>query len=216
MGSRRESARGGVVHLLKQGGELTAQTIADSLGVTTVAVRKHLDDLQREGLVETRRVPIPRGRPTIAYRLKDADETIPRGCGNLAFELLEELVALGGGSEITRLIQARSDRLSRAYETRLANVEQLAERIEELARLRDEDGYNTVLEVKDGSFVLREHDCPIRGFAEKFPEACACEERLLKRVLSKDVTRSGRIVDGHKTCEYRIEEESSGGEESIR
>ena len=114
MGSRRESARGGIVHLLKQGGELTAQEIADSLGVTTVAVRKHLDDLQREGLVETRRVPIPRGRPTIAYRLKAADKRMPSGCGNLAFELLEELVALEGESEIGRLIQSRAE-IGRAH-----------------------------------------------------------------------------------------------------
>jgi predicted ArsR family transcriptional regulator len=207
MGSRT-SARSSVVHLLKEGGELTVRAIADSLGVTTVAIRKHLDDLQREGLVETRRVPIPRGRPTIAYRLKSSDEVIPRTCGNLAAELLEELIALDGESTISRLIHARSDRLSRLYDTRLADKALLPDRMEEVARLRDQEGCQTVLEMKDGGFVLREQNCPIRGFAEKYPEACACEEQLLKRVLSKGIRRSGSVVDGQKTCEYHIDEET--------
>jgi predicted ArsR family transcriptional regulator len=209
MSSRRPSVRGSIVHLLKQGGELTAQSIAESLGVTPVAVRKHLEGLQTEGLVLTRRVPIPRGRPTIAYRLNDAEEpSFPRGCGRIAEELLDELVALDGDATIGRLIKARADRLSRLYDSRLA-AKDLPGRIEELTRLRDAEGYRTVLEVTNGGFVLREQECPIRGFAERYPEACACEEELLKRALNKGITRSGSLVDGRQTCEYRIDDPPS-------
>jgi predicted ArsR family transcriptional regulator len=209
--SRRPSARGSIVHLLKQRGELTAQGIADSLGITPVAVRKHLNDLGREGLVLTRRAPIPRGRPTIAYRLSDAEESsFPRGCGRIAEELLDELVALDGDAVIGRLIKARADRLSRLYQSRLADKD-LPERIEELTRLRDEEGYRTVLEVKNGGLVLREQNCPIRVFAERYPEACACEQELLEQALRKDITCSGSVVDGRQTCEYTIDDSTPDG-----
>src|SRR3989304_4520466 len=47
----RPSARATILQLLKQSKGLTAQELAAVLTISPVAVRKHLDTLQQEGLV---------------------------------------------------------------------------------------------------------------------------------------------------------------------
>lgn len=205
MATRRPSSRAEIVRVLKTAGEQTAPDIAVRLGISAVAVRKHLDALDKEGLVAARRVPLPRGRPMLAYRLTDESETLfPQRYESLAVELLDDLVALNGTETLGRLFAARTDRLSLRYGIRLQN-KNLPEQLAELARLRDEEGYMAVFEVRDGQFVFREHNCPIFEVAQRHPEACSCEQELFERVLSTPVRRETRLVDGKPFCEYRIE-----------
>jgi predicted ArsR family transcriptional regulator len=206
MVARRPSARGAIVQLLKQRGELTVQAIADSLGITQVAVRKHLEALLAEKKVAARRVPLPRGRPTYAYYLTElADSFFPQAYDRLAVELLDDLIAIDGAEKLDRLFRARNERLSRTYQLRLQDKD-LPERLQELARLRDEEGYMAVLERREGAFVLREHNCPIYDVAQRHREACNCEQDLFSRVLNRDVKRQATLVDGQPCCEYRINE----------
>ena len=204
MASHRSATRVGIVRLLKQNGELTVQAIAEARGITPVAVRKHLGALKAERMVEARRVKLPRGRPTFSYQVTvAADALLPRGYDRLAIDLLEDLAALDGEASLRRLFLARNERLSRDYESRLADKD-LPDRFRELARLRDEEGYMAVFEIRDGSFVLREHHCPIYEVAQRHPEACSCEQELFQKVLDKRVRRETRLVDGESCCEYRI------------
>jgi len=205
MATRRPSARAEIVHLLKTEGEQSAADVASRLGISTVAVRKHLDALDAEGLVTARRVPVPRGRPMLAYRLTEESENLfPQRYDRLAVELLDDLVALDGRQTLGRLFAARTERLSQRYEIRLQDKD-LAAQLTELARLRDEEGYMAVFEVRDGQFLLREHHCPILEVAQRHPEACSCEQELFERVLRTPVRRETRLVDGKPFCEYRIE-----------
>jgi predicted ArsR family transcriptional regulator len=205
MATRRPSARAEIIRLLKTTGEASASDVASRLGISTVAVRKHLDALEGDGLVTTRRVPVPRGRPMLAYRLTEESESLfPQHYDRLAVELLDDLVALDGRQSLGRLFAAQTERLSHSYEVRLQDKD-LSEQLVELARLRDEEGYMAVFEVKDGSFVLREHHCPIFEVAQRHPEACNCEQELFERVLRTAVHLETRLVDGKPFCEYRIE-----------
>jgi predicted ArsR family transcriptional regulator len=203
---RRPSTRAEITRLLKTDGEQSASDIASRLGISTVAVRKHLDALEADGLVVTRRVPVPRGRPMLAYRLtEESGNLFPQRYDRLAVELLDDLVALDGTEMLGRLFAARTERLSHSYETHLQDKD-LAAQLAELARLRDEEGYMAVFEIRDGQFVLREHHCPIFEVAQRHPEACNCEQELFERVLKTHVTRETRLVDGKPFCEYTIED----------
>lgn len=205
MVTRKQSARGLIVQLLKQRGELTVQAIAEALGITQVAVRKHLDALAAEHKVASRRVPLPRGRPALVHYLTEqAESFFPQSYDQLAVELLDDLVAIDGEEKLGRLFKVRAERLSQTYQLRLGDKD-LPQRLAELARLRDEEGYMAVLEQRDGAFVLREHNCPIYDVAQRFREACNCEHELFKRVLNKDVKREMTLVDGQPSCEFRIE-----------
>ena len=197
-------SRNDIVQYLKQHGSAPAQEIADTLGITAVAVRKHLDALQVEGKVAIRRLPLPRGRPKLVYELTDAaDSLFPKTYERLAVDLLDDLVLLDGEEKLDRLFRARNQKLFGQYMDRLGE-KAFAERIEELTKLRDEEGYMPVLRQHGDSFVLTEHHCPIYAVAQRFPEACECETELFKQVLDTDVERETRLVDGQPACIYRI------------
>ena len=193
-----------IVQYLKQNRGATAQDIAAALGVTAVAVRKHLEVLASEGMVAVRRLPLPRGRPKFVYELTtQAASLFPKAYDQLAVDLLDEVVAMDGEEKVGRLFRVRNQRLANEYRDRLAD-KSFVERLEELARLRDEEGYMAVLRHREGSFVLSEHHCPIYAIAQRFPSACECEAELFKQVLDTDVERETRLVDGQACCTYRI------------
>ena len=58
------ATRNTVLDLLKRGGPQSAADLADTLGLTPMAVRLHLYELAEEGLVEETAKPTGRGRPT--------------------------------------------------------------------------------------------------------------------------------------------------------
>jgi predicted ArsR family transcriptional regulator len=58
--------------------------------------------------------------------------------------------------------------------------------------------------------TLIEHNCAVQSVAERFPEICAAEARLLSQVLGADVHRERHILNGCSSCEYRISFEGTG------
>jgi predicted ArsR family transcriptional regulator len=193
-----------IVQHLKQHSGATAQEIAAAMGVTAVAIRKHLEVLAEEGKVAVRRLPLPRGRPKFVYELTgEAASLFPKAYDRLAVDLLDEVVSMDGEEKLGRLFRVRNEKLVSQYMDRLGN-KGFVERLEELARLRDEEGYMAVLRHREGSYVLTEHHCPIYAVAQRFPAACECEAELFKQVLDRDVERETRLVDGQASCTYRI------------
>lgn len=200
--------------MLKGRGELSASDISEVLGITAVAVRKHLEALEAEGVVAIKRVPGARGRPTHLFTLTEAANSyFPRAYHQLAVDLLDELLASDGEEKLGDLFRARAQRLGVSYEMKLAGKD-LGEKVRELARLRDEEGYMAVFERHGDNFVLRELNCPIFEIAQRHPAACNCEQELFSRVLRRDVRREARIVDGQAACEYHIGDDAEDSVET--
>ena len=61
--SGESKTRRAIVKLLKTEGAMDAQRMAARLGLTPMAVRQHLYQLQREKLVTAEERPVPLGRP---------------------------------------------------------------------------------------------------------------------------------------------------------
>src|SRR4051794_35103231 len=188
---------------LKCGGPQTAAQLALALGVSAVAVRKHLDALAAEGAIVVEPVRQPVGRPAYHYRVTNAAEAyFPRGHQALHLGVLAALdrtdpAALEGA------LAACSAQARDHYAIRLAGLP-LAERVAELARLRDAEGFLTTVERQGDVLTLRQHHCPIRDVAERYPAACRCEQQLFRDLLGADVAYAGSLRDGAPACTYRI------------
>jgi DeoR family transcriptional regulator, suf operon transcriptional repressor len=77
--------------------------------------------------------------------------------------------------------------------------------VEELARIRDEEGYMAEVQSRRSSdLVLLEHNCPILAIAEKYGEACDVERRLFRNLLGTDVLVSHRVVAGDPVCRFLV------------
>lgn len=193
-----EADRPAVLDLLKVHGPSNVPALARLRGVNANAVRQQLSALQREGLVEVRVERRRRGRPTHLYLLTaKAEALFPQAYGPMALALLRQIRELDGGRKIEALLARRMRELAAAYRKRLAG-RSAAEKLRELARIRDEEGY--IARVRGRS--LCEHHCPIAAVAREFPQVCAYEKLLFEAVLGRRLERTEHLASGGRACVY--------------
>lgn len=200
--------RAQVVELLR-GCPATVAELSEQLQLSTVAVRRHLQVLERDGLVdaETVRRDGP-GRPSARYALTArARQLFPDRSAELANELLDYLEEVHGRAALTAFLRWRQARHGDRYAAQLSLVDSPADRASLLARLLTDDGFaaevNTI-STPDGATVLelRQEHCAIADVAEEHPEVCAYEAALFKQVLGVGVgvTRKSTIAGGAAAC----------------
>lgn len=199
------STRDTILHLLKTNGELSAKELTERLDITSMAVRRHIDNLERDGFVASRTVRQPMGRPTAVYQLTERAEALfPNRYHAVALDLLSELEQESGQSTVARLFERRKDSLYKKYAGYMEN-RSFEDKVSLLARLQNENGYMAEWERRaDGEYVLIEHNCPISQIANKYDHACKCELQLFEELLDAHVARPECLAKGGKKCMYTI------------
>jgi predicted ArsR family transcriptional regulator len=194
-----------ILSLIKRHGPQTVQELSRRLGITPMGVRQHLAILERDGQLRSDGIRRGQGRPSREYSITpEGDKHFPRAYEEVATSLLQDVRALDGDAKIDALFERRRRRQFEQYRARMADKE-LAERVAILARIRDEEGYLAEHEALDrNTYVLTEHNCPIRAVAEAHPQACACEMALFSDVLGATATRTEHILAGAPRCRYVI------------
>ena len=183
--------------------------LASQLQLTGMGVRRHLDALASEGLIEptacARKGP---GRPASGWRLSATGlELFPRRYDSVALDLLEDVAEQAGAETLDAVFARRTEKLVAGYEETLVDAQELPQRVAGLARIRDEAGYLAEWsEAEDGSYLLTENNCAVHRVAERYPTVCAQELALIRRVLGPDaeVTRVAHTMAGDAVCSYRI------------
>lgn len=194
---------------LRKRGERRAEELAQELGITVSAVRQHLQSLEAADLVVHRDERSGPGRPRRSYRLgRTAEALFPKAYGALTLELLDHF-SEEDPDVVRRAFERRRDARVARVERRLEGLG-FAERVAELARVLDEDGYLADFEqTGDGLFRIREHNCAILAVAQRYGHACATEISFLRQVLpDAEVTRIAHIITGSHACIYEIRQRS--------
>jgi len=198
------STRRQILDLLKKRGGMTAKDLGEALGITSMAVRRHLSALERDDLIGSTTVRRPMGRPTYVYSLTPlADDLFPKNYPQLMIGLLDDLRTLDGDEKIDLLFQRREDRLANAYVPRMEGKD-LEGRVTEIARIFDENGNLSEWKKEDGGYRLTWHNCAISKVSQRCPQACQHEEKLLRRVLDAEVGRLEHAAKGDNCCSYVI------------
>ncbi|MBW3534614.1 MAG: ArsR family transcriptional regulator [Gemmatimonadetes bacterium] len=198
-------ARREIIRLLKRRGPLPVEDIADHLEVTVSGARQHLSSLERDGVVTYQRLRQGPGRPRHFYELTErGDALFPRRYAELLNELLG-YVRESDPSLVDRVFTRRAQRRAEASRGRIVGGT-LEERVREVARLLDEEGYYPQLEsLENGGWRVVVRNCPVRALGERYTSACAGEVTFLRRLLpTDDVRRTGHILNGQPFCAYEI------------
>jgi predicted ArsR family transcriptional regulator len=213
------STRRALVKLLKTEGPLDSAQLAARLRLTPMAVRQHLYALQREKLVTAEARPVPIGRPAKYWRLtRQADTLFPDAYAELNVALIDAVSATFGPRGMQRLLDARAAKQQADYDARITRSAPLRTRLQQLARVRSEEGY--MADVKPdgrGRFLFIENHCPICAAATACQGFCATELDLFRAVLGPDVSveRTEHVVSGDRRCVYAVsscdEREPRGG-----
>jgi len=197
--------RGELLVALKKLQPVTAEALAERMAMTPNAVRRHLKELEGEGIVRFERSPRGVGRPANAYRLTASGEAIfPRAYDAALAQVLELVRAQRGSAGVAELFTHQWSEIAGEAKDALASLP-LHERVQLLAELLTSRGYMAEAESgPDGASRIREHNCAIRSIAERFPEVCAAEARFLEEVLGATVERQAHIASGANCCEYCV------------
>ncbi|MCS6958802.1 MAG: iron-sulfur cluster biosynthesis transcriptional regulator SufR [Pseudanabaenaceae cyanobacterium SKYGB_i_bin29] len=194
-------------YLLKHD-RVTAQTLAESLGISPQAVRRHLNDLEECGLVTHQVTPAKSmGRPQYLYSLTPRGKSqFPKRYGEFSVNLLQSLSRTVGQESVRQLLHQQWQDKAQYYKQLIGHLP-LAERVEQLALLRRQEGYITEWFPQNdrAGFIYTEYNCVIAEVATSFPHICSQELEMFSEIFQEfKVDRIHWLVGGEHFCGYSI------------
>lgn len=206
--------RGKLLLELKRAQPLTAKELATRFAVSANAVRRHLKELEVEGLVEYDRERRGLGAPTFAYRLTEAGEALfPKRYDEALTDVLTFVAKTKGRDEVQRIFSERFRAHAASLERELAGAN-LEARVSAVVELLSRQGFMAEWSREAGTVQIAEHNCAVHAAATQFPEICAAEAEFLRAVLKTDVQRDEYIPDGCNSCRYSVSLSSGATEGS--
>jgi len=201
--------RAAVLDLVKREGPVAAETMAETLGITAMAVRQHLAGLAAEGLATSVLRTEGRGRPAKLWRVTaQADGRFPDSHAQLASDLIVQMKKAFGEPGLDRLLKLRTAEQTRAYRAAMKEKQSLKARLDALAAIRAREGYMAEVrrEAGTGAWLFVENHCPVCAAARLCTGLCREELALFHKVLGRDVRieRLSHIVAGAQRCAYRV------------
>jgi len=207
--------KGQVARLILELGPSTAATLGGRLGLTPAAIRRHLDNLLAEGLIETRTARTygnrGRGRPAKVFVITDAGRSaFEHAYDDLATGALRFLAETAGPDAVAEFARRQLSDLERRYAPVVAQGE-LATRVQALAEALSADGYaasaGPAPAVGSGGMAgeqLCQHHCPVAHVAAEFPQLCEAETEAFGRLLGTPVQRLATIAHGDEICTTHV------------
>lgn len=200
-----KESRSAIIDLLKVNGGMSVEHLAQELKVSKVCVRRHLSLLERDGLISYEEERHERGRPRFIYRLTDkASCLFPQIYDEFAREILQHLKRQYGEDGLESVLRGRADEMIDQLRSELDGLG-FDEKVKAMTRVINNKGYLAdARRLKDGSYRLRQRNCPTENVAAVYPKVCDEEVRVYREALGSEVLRECRIVDGARMCEFKI------------
>ncbi|AOR35005.1 transcriptional regulator [Streptomyces fodineus] len=199
------STRNRVARSILDHGPSTVAELAGRLGLTQAAVRRHLDALVADDVVEAREQRVygtrTRGRPAKVFALTDCGrDAFDQSYDKLAADALRWIAEQGGGPEaVAAFARARIAAQASAYRKAIEAVTP-DKRTEALAKALSVDGYAATARSAPIGEQLCQHHCPVAHVAEQFPQLCEAETEIFAELLGTHVQRLATIAHGDGVC----------------
>jgi predicted ArsR family transcriptional regulator len=214
-GHGERDTRARVARLVLEHGPITASDLGQRVGLTPAAIRRHLDALLAEGMIEIRRARPQtargRGRPAKWFAITDAGRSaFVHAYDDLATSALRFLAETAGDEAVARFARRQVSDLERRYHAVLASVAP-QQRVRVLAEALSADGYAASASRAPlarggtgGGEQLCQHHCPVAHVAAEFPQLCEAETEAFSRLLGTPVQRLATIAHGDGICTTHV------------
>lgn len=183
-------------------GGATVAALSGVVGISDATVRRHLDRLEAEGLLEIEALRRGPGRPSYLYRA--TDEGV-RAVRDRTPQLTERLLA-----EMVRLRippQALSDALAtQVAEAHREEVHEgsIEQRVDDVVDALRPEGILDSWERGEDGIHLVNNACPYIGAATTSDCVCEADRLTIEKLVGATVEQTGRLADGDPGCEYVI------------
>jgi len=208
-----ESTREQILRYVRGRRDTTVAQLADSLHLSQQAVRRHLDGLRADGLVDVKQERHGVGRPTLLfYTTERGEELAGRTYLQMLTRLFKHLEKLDGsqvsGADGQQVLeQVFSGIASEMAADHIGEVHgsTLDQRIDEVSKALEREGIVDSWEkLDDGTYHIVNEECPYLRLAELSDAACKSDRRSIELLIGADVEQTLRIVDGAPACEYIV------------
>ncbi len=213
-----ERTRDRVLGAVLEHGPISATELGELLGFTPAAVRRHLDHLSRDGVIEVKRVAragAGAGRPARRYVLSSQGQsTLGNDYLDIAASALQRLGEMAGDEAVRQFAVERFAEMERRYAPEIEQAgTDIAARARALSGLLSRDGFVAsaqTIEAKAplpaalSSVQLCQGHCPIQQLASQFPVFCDVETELFSRLVGVDVRRLSTLARGGHVCTTHI------------
>ena len=191
--------------LLRNKSGLTIEVLSQTLGISRNAVRQHLSALERDGLIARGKTRSSGGRPEQLYVLtNEGQERFPRRYSWFSEMLLQLIKGENGAAGLQEKLTELGRSTACAMRSRLAGESGSAERIDAIAAIMQELGYDAVARVEGGQPLIEAHNCVFHELATKCPEVCSFDIALLSATSERQVEHRSCMVRGSDACRFHF------------
>lgn len=193
-------------YLLRNKAGASVDELAQAVGVTRTAVRQHLASLMRDRLVATGAVRASGGRPQQLFVLtEEGKEAFPRHYSWFAQLLVEEITKESGAAGLrARLGRIAAAVVAQLRQQPLAHNASSQQKIETLAGVMDQLGYDARTGREAGGPTIEADNCIFHELAMKHPEICHFDLALLSGYTGNKVDLHECMARGGHVCRFRF------------
>jgi predicted ArsR family transcriptional regulator len=209
--------RAQIARLILENGPATAAGLSSRLGLTPAAVRRHLDNLLADGMIEAREARCygsrGRGRPARLFAITDAGRSaFEHAYDDLATSALRFLAERAGPGAVAEFARRQISDLENRYRP-VVEAAPAGLRVQALAEALSADGYAASASAAPamkgdgevgGGEELCQHHCPVAHVAAEFPQLCEAETEAFGRLLGTPVQRLATISRGDGICTTHV------------
>jgi predicted ArsR family transcriptional regulator len=194
--------RDAIARSILENGPSTASTLSKRLALTPAGIRRHLDLLVADGILEARDPRVGstrgRGRPSKVFLMTDEGRSqFEHTYDDLAVAALKFMAAHSGDHLVTAFAESRAEDIERKATPFLAKR---TKKIDALATFLTEQGYAASVEKRGTGEEICQHHCPIAHVAAQYPQLCEAETQAFSRLLGTHVQRLATIAHGDGVC----------------
>ena len=194
-----------VARSILENGPTSAVVLAQRLGFTPAGVRRHLDALVSEGLLEAREPHVVlrrgRGRPSKVFVMTDGGrEKFEHSYDDLAVSALKFLASRVGEESLMEFAHSRAADIERTLVPAIKKAKNSRGRVDALVSFLTDEGYAANVLPRANGEELCQHHCPIAHVAAEFPQLCEAETQAFSRLLGTHVQRLATIAHGDGVC----------------
>ena len=201
-----------IARSILENGPSSALTLSERLGLTPAGIRRHLDALVDEGIIEPREPrtrEVGRGRPSKVFVMTDFGRaSFEHSYDDLAISALRFIAQRDG---VRAFAQTRAEEMERKFAkqseallakgARSSNAEETEKMtIAALADFLSGEGYAASVHQIPIGVEMCQHHCPIAHVAAEFPQMCETETEAFSKILGTHVQRLATIAHGDGVC----------------
>ena len=207
-----ESTRDQILRHIRGHREISVAQLAESQALSPQAVRRHLDGLRADGLIDVRQERHGVGRPAqLFFATERGEELGGRTYLQLLSRMFRHLEKLDAGQVsgadghqvVDRVFSGIAEEVAADHKAEVRG-ETLDQRVEQVSRALHSEGIVDGWSRDGDDFHLVNGECPYLRLAEMSEAACSADRHSIELLVGADVEQIKRIVDGAPICEYIV------------